>query len=74
MPVRTRTCENEEVLLDATVSGGACPYTYRWTNSCGAVVGDTEDLTVSLPSVYTLTVTSADGCVGSDSVEVKKEE
>jgi len=68
------TCENEEVLLDATVSGGACPYTYRWTNSCGAVVGDTEDLTVSLPSVYTLTVTSADGCVGSDSVEVKKEE
>ncbi|MEA3238607.1 MAG: hypothetical protein U9Q94_02360, partial [Candidatus Bipolaricaulota bacterium] len=68
------TCENEEVLLDATVLGGACPYTYRWTNSCGAVVGDTEDLTVSLPSVYTLTVTSADGCIGSDSVEVKKEE
>jgi len=68
------TCGAEEVLLDATVSGGACPYTYRWTNACGAVVGDTEDTTVTLPSVYTLTVTSADGCVGSDSVEVKKEE
>jgi len=68
------TCEAEEVLLDATVSGGARPYTYRWTNACGAVVGDTEDLTVTLPSVYALTVTSADGCVGSDSVEVKKEE
>ena len=68
------SCETEEVLLDATVSGGASPYTYRWTNSCGAVVGDTEDITVSVPSVYTLTVTTADGCVGSDSVEVKKEE
>jgi len=33
-----------------------------------------EDLTVSLPSIYTLTVTSANGCIGSDSVEVKKEE
>ena len=73
-PDRVLTCENEEVLLDATVSGGACPYTYKWTNSCGAVVGTTEDITVSLPSVYTLTVTSANGCIGSDSVEVTKEE
>ncbi|MCD6495542.1 hypothetical protein J7K60_05750, partial [Candidatus Bipolaricaulota bacterium] len=62
------------VLLDATVSGGASPYTYRWTNSCGTLVGTTEDITVSLPSVYTLTVASADSCVGSDSIEVTLEE
>ena len=73
-PDKLLTCEEEGVLLDATVSGGACPYTYRWTNSCGAVVGNMEDLIVSLPSIYTLTVTSANGCIGSDSVEVKKEE
>ena len=72
-PDKLLTCEEDELILDATVWGGASPYTYRWTNACGAVVGASENLTVSLPSVYTLTVTTADGCVGSDSVIVEKE-
>ena len=67
------TCEIEEVLLEATVSNGAEPYQYVWTNACGVVVGRTEDLIVSLPSLYTLTVTTADGCIASDSVEVTQE-
>jgi hypothetical protein len=73
-PDQLLTCEQEQVMLDATVWGGTSPYTYSWTNACGVVVGTTENLTVSLPSVYTLTVTTADGCVGSDSVRVDKEE
>jgi len=67
------TCEIGEVLLDATVSGGMVPYEYVWTNACGVVVGRTEDLTVTLPSLYTLTVITADGCIASDSVEVTQE-
>jgi len=49
------------------------PYQYVWTNACGVVVGREEDLVVRLPSLYTLTVTTADGCVGSDSVAVIQE-
>jgi len=67
------TCEIREVLLDATVSGGIAPYQYVWTNACGVVVGRTEDLMVTLPSLYTLTVITADGCIASDSVEVTLE-
>ncbi len=67
------TCEIGEVLLDATVSGGVTPYQYVWTNTCGVVVGRTEDLMVTLPSLYTLTVITADGCIALDSVEVTQE-
>ncbi|KPJ58576.1 MAG: hypothetical protein AMJ46_13955, partial [Latescibacteria bacterium DG_63] len=67
------TCEIGEVLLDATVSGGMTPYEYVWTNACGVVVGRTQDLMVTLPSLYTLTVITADGCLASDSVEVTQE-
>jgi len=72
-PDQVLTCDTPEILLDATVTGGAAPYTYQWTDACGDGVGTTEDLAVSLPGVYTLTVRTADGCVGSDSVEVTEE-
>ena len=69
-PDQTLTCKTCEVLLDATVGGGTAPYEYTWTDACGAVVGRTEDVHVTQPSVYTLLVKTADGCVASDSVTV----
>ncbi len=72
-PDQTLTCKTCEVLLDATVVAGTAPYEYTWTDACGAVVGTTEDLLVTQPSVYTLLVKTADGCVASDSVVVSQE-
>ncbi|MCK4682864.1 hypothetical protein KAT59_07560 [Candidatus Bipolaricaulota bacterium] len=72
-PDKVLTCEIKEVLLDATVIGGAFPYQYKWMNACGTVIGETEDIIVTLPSVYTLTVTTAEGCIASDNVEVTQE-
>ena len=64
-------CVGDEVVLDATVTGGTGPYTYIWVDSCGEIVGNCEDLLVTLPGIYILTVQSADGCVGMDSVTVE---
>ncbi len=72
-PDKVLTCDVTEVTLDATVTGGTPPYTHEWRNACGTIVGNTEDITVSVPSTYTLIVTGADGCMASDSVVVTKE-
>jgi hypothetical protein len=72
-PDQQLTCVVTEALLDATVNGGTPPYTYTWTNSGGIVVGNTEEITVSLPDTYTLTATGANGCSASDSVVVTQD-
>ncbi len=70
-PDQTLACVGDQVLLDATVTGGTCPYQYVWVNACNEIVGQCEDIVVSLPGVYILTVRTADGCVGVDSVTVE---
>jgi hypothetical protein len=47
--------------IDITVSGGAAPYTFKWTKD-GQPVGDTEDLTGIGEGFYTVVVTDANGC------------
>jgi len=69
-PDKQLTCNVTSVLLDATVSGGQTPYTYSWKNSSNVTVGTTQDITVTSPDTYTLTVTGANGCWDSDSVVV----
>ncbi len=50
-------CGNGQGAADATITGGALPYTYDWSN--GAT---TQDLTGVSAGTYTLTVTDANGC------------
>jgi gliding motility-associated-like protein len=51
--------------IDLTVTGGAAPYTYAWSNQ--AV---TQDLASVGVGTYSVTVTDAGGCVGSTSITV----
>ncbi|RMG94866.1 MAG: adhesin, partial [Chloroflexi bacterium] len=55
-------------MIAAQVSGGVAPYTYTWSGGTPNVTGDTISNLSS--SVYSLTVTDANGCsvVESDSV------
>jgi subtilisin-like proprotein convertase family protein len=59
--VINENCGNGLGGLDATITGGALPYTFSWSN--GAT---TEDLTGVSAGTYTLTVTDANGCSYAD--------
>ena len=63
-------CQDSQVFIDATVSGGVPPYSYRWRPGWR----DTEDVYVTEPGVYTLTVRDRAGCESSDSVTVRQGE
>ncbi|WP_127130646.1 T9SS type A sorting domain-containing protein [Pseudoflavitalea rhizosphaerae] len=55
------TCVGSPVNIEATVSGGATPYTYSWDNGIGSIT-NTATVTPTTHSVYTLTVTDNNGC------------
>jgi gliding motility-associated-like protein len=59
------TCNLANGSIDANASGGVPPYTYEWSN--GAT---TQDITNVTPGSYTLTVTGANGCTQTISVNV----
>lgn len=55
------TCSGTAVTISATASGGTAPYTYAWDNGVGSTT-NTAVVTPATNSVYTLTVTDANGC------------
>ena len=60
-------CETENGTITATVSEGAEPYTYKWSD--GATDKDRENLA---EGEYTLTATDAYGCATSETATLEK--
>ena len=58
------TCNTPNIILNATGGG-----TYSWSNGT-AVLGTSASLSVNLPGTYTVTVTSANGCISTASQSI----
>jgi hypothetical protein len=58
-------CGNDGAIT-ASVSGGEAPYTYEWAGS-----ETTAGLTNLAPGTYSVTVTDANGCTGTASVDLE---
>ena len=64
------TCKGSSTgSVNLTVTGGTAPYTYVWTGP-GAFTASTEDLTGIAAGIYNVTVTEANGCAKTTSVNV----
>ncbi|MBP9151712.1 MAG: SprB repeat-containing protein, partial [Flavobacteriales bacterium] len=58
-------CPGNTGAANAIVSGGTGPYTYNWSNG-----GSTQSITNLAVGTYTVNVTSANGCIGSQTVTI----
>ena len=70
-PDRKLTCDQTEVALNGSATGGQAPYAYRWTNANGETIANKPSTSVDAQGTYTLIVTGANGCSGSDDVHVE---
>jgi gliding motility-associated-like protein len=63
--VASDTCNRKKGTATVTASGGTAPYAYLWSN------GETTSQILSLaPQTYSVVITDAAGCTGSDTVSV----
>lgn len=60
-------CNLDKTPISAVISGGTYEYTYYWSTSSTDSVITVSPYTTS---TYWLTITDANGCVGTDSVEI----
>ena len=58
-------CDLANGIVNITVTGGAQPYTFNWSNG-----STTEDLNSVTPGSYTVTVTGADGCTQTSTINL----
>lgn len=63
--VTAAICGQSNGAIDISVSGGSTPYIYEWSN-----LETTEDITGILAGVYTVTVTAANGCKATATMNV----
>jgi hypothetical protein len=65
-------CSGAAGTLNASLTGGRTPYRYSWNPSTGLSSARilNPNVSVARTTVYTLTATDANGCVGSDTVVV----
>ena len=61
-------CDGDEVTLTADGSGGCAPYTYAWSDNLGSSASVT--VTPSENKTYSVTITDADGCSDTASMNV----
>ncbi len=66
--VADEICSNGAGQINLTVSGGAAPYSYVWSN--GAT---TEDISGLSSGVYSITITDANGCTTSGSYTINND-
>jgi len=64
------TCGVTEVGLTAHISGGRPPYEIVWTSPSGAAIACEPLAKAPIPGTYMVTVTGANGCVSSATVDV----
>lgn len=66
----TVTLEADEVnrRILSTVTGGVEPYTYRWNDSAMSTTSDLENVAAGN---YTLVVTDANGCIGTEPIDFR---
>ena len=64
----TTTCTTPTATLSGSATGGTTPYTYLWNNSAGT--SPTSTVNPATTTVYTLTVTGANGCTDTDQATV----
>ena len=58
-------CENQEISLFPTVTGGSPPYTFNWNN------GINGDMVItSFPGIYCVEVTDVNGCIGNACIDI----
>ncbi len=61
-------CRNFSTTLSATATNGTAPFTFTWSDGLGS--GTTKVVTPLTTKTYTVTVTSANGCISTDQVKV----
>ncbi len=60
------SCGNSDGgVMDVNIEGGTAPFTYRWENVEGEILGSDIDLTDVTAGDYTLTAIDANGCEAS---------
>jgi hypothetical protein len=58
-------CDLANGIVNISVTGGATPYTFLWSNG-----STNEDLNSVMPGSYTVTVTGADGCTQTATINL----
>lgn len=68
----TTICRGVSATLRGSASGGAAPYSYRWSPASGLSASSAATTTASPfnTTVFSLTVTDANGCAATDTVVV----